>query len=606
MVVDRRRFLRAVSGLAALAVVAPSTLAHAGEVEVTAVLGRPQVEPGQSVYLQVEVSSSAGAIGTPRFESDEGLDITSRGTSSGMSIEIAAGRRVQRATKTFTYVVAPRRAGEYEIGIEVDVGGQTYRPATAPKLIATGEDFEPQLEHGKSGDKPDDPSEDVIVWPVVDESKVYVGEQIVYELQIWDRGNANLAITTSPTFKDFWSENLDNQQQQRRPNVRKDYIGNVPYQVNVPLRRALFPQKAGTLIIGSPEIQSQPFNSVFFGSSGPPRSYLGRNLAIEVLPLPADGQPQGFRANNVGQFSISSEVDRTALRQGEALRLSIRIAGTGNIALIELPELPALTGLRSYEAKPETPKLELGKPRLRGSRVYTMLIVAEHSGRLEIPAIELPYFDPDKQRYEVARSKPIVLDIEADPNAKPAASDGAQSSSEDDDETDELLAPPIATPTLPRVTPRERWLTRERWWLGSLGAPAVLGLGWAGLRLRERLGPTDLARARAQEAARRRELLNQANAKLDDGAAFYPVLGSLLQSAAVARAGSEGVGLPRQRLLELLERRGLAREELDQLGELLEACDAARFGAGGGDIEQRRAHLERARALLGRASWRPS
>ena len=158
--------------------------------------------------------------------------------------------------------------------------------STLPMLLLGGEvQAEPQLEHDKAGDKPTEADEEVIVWPVVDKAKVYVGEQIVYELQIWDRGNANLAIATSPTFKDFWSENLDSAQ--KRPTVRKDYVGNVPYQVNITLRRALFPQKAGTLIIGSPEIRSQPFNSVFFGSSGPPRNYLGRNLAIEVQPLPA-------------------------------------------------------------------------------------------------------------------------------------------------------------------------------------------------------------------------------------------------------------------------------------------------------------------------------
>src|SRR4029078_10930902 len=105
--------------------------------------------------------------------------------------------------------------------------------------------------------------------------------------------------------------------------------------------------------------------------------------------------------------------------------------------------------------------------------------------------------------------KPIVLEAEADPNAQIATE--PTSTNEQDDGEDELLAPPIAEQTLTRTTVREPWLTRKRWWVASLGAPALLGLAWLGRSLRVRYGPDDEARARTREAARRRALLNQAN-----------------------------------------------------------------------------------------------
>jgi hypothetical protein len=196
-----------------------------------------------------------------------------------------------------------------------------------------------------------------------------------------------------------------------------------------------------------------------------------------------------------------------------------------------------------------------------------------------------------------------VLEIEADPNAKVGAKSGDENDGEADDD-DELLAPPLAEQTLTRVAVRERWLTRERWWAASLTAPTVLGLAWIGRSLRARYGPNDDARARTREAARRRELFNQANNALDPGDGFYPTLGTLLHTAAVARAGAAGVGLTRERLMKLLVERDVPSEEVEQLTELLEACDAARFGSGGGDAAQRRGHLEQARALLGRRAWR--
>jgi hypothetical protein len=608
----RRRFLRtAAAGVAAVAVAGVPALARAAEVEVQATLGRPRIEVGQSVYLQVEVASEGGAIGTPRFPNLEGVEVSARGSSSGFSVEISGARQVRRSTKTFTYVLTPRTAGEHEIEVEVEVGGRSYRPAAPPKLVATGEGFSPEPEHGKAGDQPPAPDAEVIVWPVVDKSTAYVGEQVVYELQIWERTRGNLTVAAAPTFKDFWSEDLQQPQRARRQPER-ELLGNVPYRVHRPMRRALFPQKAGTLEIGGPEIELQELSGPFFGGSGPPRSYFGRALAIEVRPLPAEGQPPGFRPNNVGQFRITSEVDRNSVRQGEAVRLSVRISGTGNIALVELPELPELPGLRSYEPKPETPKLVLGQDKLSGSRVYTILLVADKAGTVEIPAIELPYFDPEAGAYKTAKTKPITLEVEPNPDAggesngaEPNSAAGSERERSDNGDDDELLAPPLAGETLTRVTPRERWLDAKRWWIGSLAAPTVLGLGWLVGKLRERFGPDDEVRARTQELARRRNLLNEANAAVDSGEGFYPKLASLLQTAAVFRAGSEGVGLTRERLMKLLADQGVPADEVEQLTTLLDACDAARFGAGSGDAAQRREHLEQTRALLGRRSWRP-
>lgn len=613
----RRGFVRGLGagalGLGVVGVVGAGSLlgapglAHAAEVQINATLGRNQIEVGQSVYLQVEVSTEGGRIAEPRFGQLEGVEVSSRGSSSGMSIEISAGRRMRRSTKTFTYVLTPRKAGEHTLELSVEVDGRRYAPETPPKLLAVGEDFVPKVEEARPGDKPTAADSEVIVWPVVDKAKAYVGEQIVYELQIWERARGNLSIGSAPTFKDFWSEDLDTQKQQRRRQTSRELLEGVPYRVHKTLRRALFPQKTGTLTIGGPEVQLQELSGPFFGGSGPPRSYLGRSLAVEVLPLPAEGQPPDFRPNNVGQFRIASEVDRAKLVQGEALRLSVRISGTGNIPLVELPELPEMPGLRSYEPKPETPKLSLGQARLKGSRVYTMLVVADEAGALEIPAIELHYFDPAAGRYAVSTSKPIRLEVEANPDAQPTPTSASPSETGagEGGEDDELLAPPIAGSSLERVTPRERWLDARRWWIGSLASPTLLGLGWLGLRLRERLGPDDATRARSRELARRRELLNEANVAVDSGEGFYPTLASLLQTAAVVRAGPEGVGLTRARLMQLLRDQGVEGDDVETLGGLLEACDAARFGAGEGDAATRREHLEQARGLLGRASWRP-
>src|SRR5690606_39939819 len=145
--------------------------------------------------------------------------------------------RFRRATKTFTYLLSPHRAGEFEIEVEVEVDGEDHRPAEKPTLIATGEPVQSVIEQGKAGDRPDDPTAEVIVWPVVDKASAYVGEQIVYELQIWERTNGNLSVTSTPTFKDFWSENLLPEDRSRRRPPVSGLIAGVPYSIHQTLRR---------------------------------------------------------------------------------------------------------------------------------------------------------------------------------------------------------------------------------------------------------------------------------------------------------------------------------------------------------------------------------
>src|SRR5688572_27342538 len=103
----RREFLRtAVSGLAALAVLATPVLAAAAEAEVSAVLGRTKITLGESVYLQVEVSTDSGSIAAPSFAKLENVEVNARGTSTGVSMQMGPGGATRRATKTFTYVLS--------------------------------------------------------------------------------------------------------------------------------------------------------------------------------------------------------------------------------------------------------------------------------------------------------------------------------------------------------------------------------------------------------------------------------------------------------------------------------------------------------------------
>lgn len=588
----RRRAL--VLGLGLLPVLALPRRAHAAQVEITAVLSDDQIEVGEAVLLEVEIAvSNGGQISKPRFANVDGLTIQSRGMSSGMEMQLGGGSRSSQSTKTYTYVVAADKAGEYALDIEVEVDGTNYMPAIKPTLSVGGLADPP--DEALTTAVPTSADEPIMVWPVVDDTEVWVGQQVIYELQIWSRVFTRLELTKLPTFKDFWTEELE-----LGRNKRRMLVEGRPYDVFTSMRRAVFPQRAGTLTIDGASLRSGGTVSLFGGGT-PSVEHVGPNLEITVKPLPAEGQPKGFSANNVGEFTLSAQVDRSKVVQGEALRLSVTLAGTGNIALVSLGELPKPTGMKTYEPKPETPKLDTKGKVLRGERTWTMLLVAEQAGTLTIPAIELPYFDPESGRYRSATTKPITIEVEANPDAAPTPSSTA---SNGETELSEPFAPPLAGDALERIDVREPWLTPERWAAGIGTVPALLALGWLARAARERFGPDDQTRKRTAELGRRRRLLGEAGAALDTGEGFHAKLAEALQKAAVERAGPQGVGLARGPLMALLRERGLASDDVARMQDLLDACDAARFGAGVGDVATRREQFERATKLLDSKIWR--
>ena len=353
------------------------------------------------------------------------------------------------------------------------------------------------------------------------------------------------------------------------------------YRVRPGIIRALFPQRAGTLSIGSAEVVV-----------GRRRVEKSAEIEIEVVPLPAEGQPKNFPPNNVGAFTIAAAVDRDDVQPGEPFTLTVTIEGKGNIDVLDPGAWPKIPGVRRYD--PKTSAERHGGMVVGGVRTWEFLLIPERSGTLTIPAHELSYFDPAEGRYKVAKSEPVSVLVGGDPNA--IIEDEPEEVGDVVGVADPLA--PVIVGELPRRLPRARWLTEDRWMYGMGLVPLLALLGLGGGMLWRRFGPDDAARARAVTRRRRRERVDEANAALQSGDGFHGVVAKLLQEVALERAGPDGVGLPRPDLLRLLDRRGVEGAHRKRLETLLERCDVARFANEKGSAEERQSLLDDAMALM--------
>ncbi len=577
----RRRFVLGAAMAASVASVGSRARAAGAGLTATIAASQERARVGDEIVLELAVTrTGSGAVTPPTMP--EGLadafEVVSQHPRKWREFGLGGS---SRTLMKVTLGVVALKAGKHEL---VFTAGEGDDRVTSNKLAIVVEDeaaATSPAEVAPSTAKPTEATGDVFLWVTTDKSTAWVGEQVTFELNVYERSMATVALRSPPNFADFYTYDLP------EGDGSLEEVAGVLYRVRPGMRRALFPQKAGRLIVGPAEI-----------AIGRRRRDRGPAIALDVKPLPAEGQPKGFSANNVGKFEIKSSVDRNAVDAGQPFTWTVQLSGRGNVAQIDPGPLPKLAGARTYEPKVET-KMEVSVG-VGGTRTYAMLVIPERTGTLELPALEFPYFDPEAGAYVVARSEPIRIEVTGESKPVEEAAPSPEALSDDR----EQLAPIVVGDTVPRDPPPRQLLTPGRWLAGMIGVGSTAVIAALGTLAWRRFGPDDAARRTARDRARVREQLDQARAAVDGGEAFHVVVAGLLHECAVARAGADGVGLARPELMRLLLRRGVAAEDVRKLDSLLERCDAARFAAQRGSAEDRRTMLDAAIALIGRSSLR--
>ena len=151
----------------------------------------------------------------------------------------------------------------------------------------------------------------------------------------------------------------------------------------------------------------------FFGDREPTASKHvraeGQPLRITVESLPDEGRPASF-AGAVGRgFSLEASADRTVVRAGDPIRLTLTLRGDGNLDAAGLPPLTSGGGLdpanfRQADAE-ATGQIQ------DDAKVFEVTVRVEHDRVARVPPIQYGWWNPKLKRYETTQSKPIALQV---------------------------------------------------------------------------------------------------------------------------------------------------------------------------------------------------
>lgn len=510
-------------------------------------------------------------------------DWTVVGTSQRRSVVIGTTTQSQI---TITYTLRPKRAGRLTIGqARLMLNGQVVAQAGPLQIQVTVPRAPDPTAPGQAADVTRHAGEPFFILPVASEGKVYEGQPFVLSFDLWVRGNVRAearGITQTPKLAGFAAEDVLSGQNPRS-NKR---VGRNTYVVVTLKRDALIPLQAGKATIDPMEMQ------LVAGDVFAQRQYTVKSEPVEldVLPLPADGRPEGFVPGNVGQLAVKAELGGSATGTvGERLVVTMTVEGEGNLSGVKPPPAPAVEGAK-VDLLPgtDTDGIIRDATGIHGAVRWSYIVTPTKAGTLTLPPFELATFDPRAGRYLVLKTASLTLQV-----GKATAEGGAASQE----------ASPLK-PIVTGVALADREAEGGRPSPVALVLLAVAFVGWAGAEVRWRLQRRQQSQA---GALRTRRALSSARARLRDAekhlkAGQVPELFSATSAALLQyvedRFGLVALGLTHEVLRARLVERGVPDELATSLVAELENCDFARFAPASTRGDEMRNALDRAGRLL--------
>lgn len=285
---------------------------------------------------------------------------------------------------------------------------------------------------------------DLFIRVTVDKNKVHVGEQITATYKLYSRVPMQVSISKLPSLNGFWTQDFEMPKANIKPT--EEIIDGKKYQVFILKKSALFPQQTGNLELdpaeadgiarivqqvrrnnpyanffddpalqnafGSLMMNDPFFNDDFFSSMAyrDVKVHLKSTpVKINVTALPDEGKPEDY-TNAVGNFTITSSLDKKELTTDDVANLKVTISGSGNLKLIEAPKLKLPNGLGYLD--PVVIDTITGRTTtISGSKIITYPLTPNNAGDYNISPVSFTYFNPQSGKYVTLTTQPEKLHV---------------------------------------------------------------------------------------------------------------------------------------------------------------------------------------------------
>ena len=374
--------------------------------------------PFQLVY---SVNASAKDLRAPDFQFFEILAGPFESHSS--SYQNINGKATSSVNVSYTYTLLPNKVGTFKIpGAAIEVDDEKYVSNAMTIKVLPADKAQSQGQGGAgspaTGAETQRISNDnIFIRTSVSKTNVYEQEAILVTYKLYTLLDvAQFTEMKFPDFNGFLKQEIaqpKNAQLSYENYNGKNFGTVVLYQV------LLFPQRTGEINIDKANftailrIQNKAqvrsiFDDFFDSYSNVQKSLTAPGARITVNALPA-GKPASF-TGAVGNFSLSSSISKTNLKANDAGIIKVVISGTGNMKLLQNPEIKFPEGFEVYDPKADN-KFSTNANGVSGTKTIEYMFIPQHAGVFNIPSAELSYFDLNDRTYKTLRTPAYRLNV---------------------------------------------------------------------------------------------------------------------------------------------------------------------------------------------------
>jgi len=543
------------------------------QVEFNAEVSRKKLGMNERLRVEFKMNQNGDDFIAPSFEGFRKI----AGPNQSISQSWINGKSTFQ--KSYTFFLQPIKRGNLTIGqAEVTIDGNVYK--TSPiKVEVTAAVDNPSATAEAT---PESQALDGIhLVAEVSNASPYLNEGIyvVYKLYVSPSTVIrNWRPLDNPKFENFWSQNIDID----RLDVKNGEFGGEPYRY-VELRKTiLYPQKTGELKIEpltlSISVEVPTNRRDLFGRrlyETVDKTYSAKTRRINVKPLPIEGKPESF-TGAVGKFDFEVDVNKLELLAMESLDAEVRLSGEGNMSLFELPQLTAPSNIEIFEPE-KNDKIRTTSRGMVGSKTNRYTLVPQQAGKQIIPSLEFSYFDPSQKKYVSIKSRPISIEVSPNTNISSSNSSNIPNGNIN------LIKGPnsqfnfIALSTDLQPKNKERFFKSTPFWVLSFSAMALfpLFIVFAKVRSREGLSADEARLKKANKLAKK--YLSEAKSNLENSKAFYLSLEKALHNYLKAKLKITTSELSKEKIQELILKKGAPEDDVQQFLTLLKNCEMARY-----------------------------
>ncbi len=288
---------------------------------------------------------------------------------------------------------------------------------TIPAITLDGNSTKPiQVTVKPSSDtfSSDENFESIMLKAELSASEVFVQEQLIYTVKLFRAVQTQYASLTEPNVENAIIEKLgEDASYETQINGTRYWVLERKY--------AIFPQQSGAL-----EISPVTFSAdVVQSGSGQFGRILGRTRPVSVSTTKQQVTIKPYPANHSGSWLPSAQLiinsrwsDAKDFIVGQPSTWTITIEGLG-VHENQLPEikLPQTNGVKWYPDTAQKSR-QVSQGGIIGQRIERIAVVPTASGEVQLPKLEIPWFNTQSQQYETAVLEAQTIKVKPDPEAQ--------------------------------------------------------------------------------------------------------------------------------------------------------------------------------------------